>query len=304
MVEFMIRSIPARIAALGAFVFILLFSGVFSTIACGPYHEWKTLGETIETELGEGAVRDSQFGLAAAMGEAIPSGKPVKICVIEVLADNTTGEVSLKDHGFDETGLATAISRIFAKVKAFSHIEIVPHDLVIKSLDKKGMEADRLFNPAIMEEISREVGVDGYIYATVRDPKVLTRLSSDRQPGAEGVTGHFEVQTMAVRAKLINGSDGMIEWIDEIPGRFERVIIYRPLAGTTAESEAKMAGATSGKGFELLEYIVTLRNSPGSESFVSHDIVKTAGVEGLIKAAGPYIAKAAELLEKVGLVKP
>lgn len=277
--------------------------GTIPANGCGPYHEWKTLGETVETALGDGAVRDCQFGLAVALGESIPQGKALRICVVEVISEGATNEVSLAEGSFDEEGLAAGMARIYTGVKAFSHIEVIPRSRVLEALKKRGMDIDRLFNPAVMEEISREAGIDGFIYASVRDPKVLTRLSSDLQPGAIGVVGQFEVQSLSARAKLINGTDGMIEWIDEIPGRYERAIIYRPLSGATSEV-VEMAGAASGRAFELLEYIVTLKNSPGSESFVSHDVLKTTGAEGLARAAAPYVVKAGEALGRAGLVKP
>lgn len=204
--------------------------------ACGPYHEWTVVGETIEAIAGENALKDCLYPLAAALADTLPRDRG-RLCAIEVQIPDSLAEAAARDH-LDRKTIETFLGQLFTRANSLKHLSMTPSDFVLDQLAEKNLGVERLFNPTIMEEIARECGVDHFIYIAVDDFKLLTRTSHDSQQALTGIKGRFRIESMVLRAKVVNARDGMIEWIDEISGRYEYSVIFGPKGTKDATADA------------------------------------------------------------------
>jgi len=246
--------------------------------ACGPYHEWTVVGETIEAIAGENALKDCLYPLAAALADTLPKDRG-RLCAIEVQIPDSLAEAAARDH-LDRKTIETFLGQLFTRANSLKHLSMTPSDFVMDQLAEKNLGVERLFNPAIMEEIARECGVDHFIYIAVDDFKLLTRTSHDSQQALTGIKGRFRIESMVLRAKVVDARDGMIEWIDEISGRYEYSVIFGPKGTKDATADAtpaQIAAVTS-------EAAIAVAQDHSSEAGHSHSASENQTQTGAAKA--------------------
>lgn len=280
----------ARQFALSVIMMLFTFSFTIpSLLACGPYHEWKVIGETTEVQAGDKSLKDCLYPMTAAIADTIPKDRG-RLCLIEVLIPAELDKVA-KEAGIDRKAIEEFLGDMFTRINSLRHLSITPSNFVLDQLAEKKMDVERLFNPAIMAETARECGIDHFIYATLEDFKVLTRTSVESRKEMDGIKGRFRIESMTLRAKVVNASDGMIEWIDEIRGRHEFSIIFGPKGTREATSEEKIASAMALEAEAAAKSAVNT-TTPEATSVSAANSAKPAGSTTEMDAAD--IARASE----------
>lgn len=261
--------------------FLFLFFGPVSPInACGPYHEWETTKERLESAYLTRPMTDAAYGIWLNLSGLLKNQK-LKVALVSLSID---AELKKKRSDFDwirmfdnlESNLKTA-SKLSANKKYMKNrpsagaLSIIDSDDLYTIMGREKVDVDDLFNTAVMQKIGNLAQVDAFLYAVVTECNVLHRSAIDRQPNVKDVQGAFIVETLTIRAKLVNAKTGMVDWIDELRARYSETVIYKIHIDKPEQPEMFDIFKTVRGWCEVYEYISDNKFKPGSITIITHE---------------------------------